>query len=160
MDLGRVGIYGVSGGGYASAAALLRYPDFFKVAVSTAGNHDNRSFNMHWMEKYTGLLTRDTIGKTDNFANQANVNLAANLRGKLFLMHGDMDDNVSPANTLRLADALIKAGKTFDMLIVPDANHRMYLLPYVHRVQWDYFVRHLRHEEPPADYIVGGPPPP
>ena len=128
--------------------------------MSTAGNHDNRSYNMHWGEKYTGVLTRDTIRKTDNFESQANLTMAANLRGKLFLIHGDMDDNVSPVNTLRLADALIKAGKTFEMLIVPDAGHMMYLLPYVHRVHWDYFVRHLRKEEPPSDYVVGGPPTP
>ncbi len=158
MDLTRVGIYGISGGGFASADAILRYPDFFKVAVATSGNHDNRSYNTHWGEKYTGVLVRDTVNKTDNFDSQANVNLVKHLRGKLFLLHGDMDDNVSPANTLRLADALIKAGKTFDMLLIPDANHRMYLLPYVHRVHWDYFVRHLRHEEPPADYVVRGPP--
>ncbi|MEP6494259.1 MAG: DPP IV N-terminal domain-containing protein [bacterium] len=160
MDLTRVGIYGISGGGFASTDAILRYPEFFKVAVSTSGNHDNRSYNMHWGEKYTGVLARDTLRKTDTFDSQANLNMAANLRGKLFLIHGDMDDNVSPANTLRLVDALIKAGKTFDMLIVPDAGHMMYYLPYVHRVQWDYFVRHLRHEEPPSDYVVGGPPPP
>ncbi len=160
MDLSRVGIYGISGGGFASTDAILRYPDFFKVAVSTSGNHDNRSYNMHWGEKYTGVLVRDTVRKTDNFESQANLTMAANLRGKLFLIHGDMDDNVSPVNTLRLADALIKAGKTFDMMIVPDAGHMMYFLPYVHRMHWDYFVRHLRHEEPPAQYIVGGPPQP
>ena len=160
MDLSRVGIYGISGGGFASTDAILRYPEFFKVAVSTSGNHDNRSYNMHWGEKYTGVLTRDTVRKTDSFESQANLNMAANLRGKLFLIHGDMDDNVSPVNTLRLADALIKAGKTFDMLIVPDAGHMMYYLPYVHRVHWDYFVRNLRHEEPPADYVIKGPPRP
>lgn len=158
MDLNRVGIYGISGGGFASTDAILRYPDFFKVAVSTAGNHDNRSYNMHWGEKYTGVLVRDTIRKTDNFESQANLTMAANLRGKLFLIHGDMDDNVSPVNTLRLADALIKAGKVFDMMIIPDAGHMMYFMPYVHRLHWDYFVRHLRGEEPPAQYIVGGPP--
>jgi dipeptidyl aminopeptidase/acylaminoacyl peptidase len=158
MDLTRVGIYGISGGGFASADAILRYPDFFKVAVSSSGNHDNRTYNMHWGEKYTGVLVRDTVHKTDNFDSQANVNLAANLRGKLFLIHGDMDDNVSPINTLRLADGLIKAGKTFDMLIIPDAGHMLYNMPYVHRVMWDYFVRNLRHEEPPASYVLGGPP--
>jgi len=160
MDLTRVGIYGISGGGFASTDAILRYPEFFKVAVSTSGNHDNRSYNMHWGEKYTGVLTRDTVRKTDNFESQSNPAMAANLRGKLFLIHGDMDDNVSPVNTLRLADALIKAGKTFDMLIVPDAGHMMYYIPYVHRVHWDYFVRNLRHEEPPADYVIKGPPAP
>lgn len=158
MDLTRVGIYGISGGGFASTDAILRYPDFFKVAVSTAGNHDNRSYNMHWGEKYTGVLVRDTLRKTDNFDSQANLNMAANLRGKLLLIHGDMDDNVSPANTLRLADALIKAGKVFNMMIIPDGGHMLYSMPYVHRLHWDYFVRHLKGEEPPAQYIIGGPP--
>lgn len=158
MDLTRVGIYGISGGGFASTDAILRYPDFFKVAVSTAGNHDNRSYNMHWGEKYTGVLVRDTLRKTDNFDSQANLNMAANLRGKLLLIHGDMDDNVSPVNTLRLADALIKAGKVFNMMIIPDGGHMLYSMPYVHRLHWDYFVRHLKGEEPPAQYIIGGPP--
>jgi dipeptidyl aminopeptidase/acylaminoacyl peptidase len=158
MDLTRVGIYGISGGGFASTDAILRHPDFFHVAVSTAGNHDNRGYNMHWGEKYTGVLTRDTLRDTDNFESQANLRMAANLRGKLLLIHGDMDDNVSPAHTLRLADALIKAGKTFDMLIIPDEGHMVYQNPYVHRVHWDYFVRHLRNEEPPADFVIQGPP--
>ena len=151
MDLTRVGIYGISGGGFASTDAILRYPEFFKVAVSTSGNHDNRSYNMHWGEKYTGVLTRDTVRKTDNFESQSNPAMAANLRGKLFLIHGDMDDNVSPVNTLRLRDALIKAGKTFDMLIVPDAGHMMYYLPYVHRVHWD-----LLRAQPAARGAAGG----
>lgn len=158
MDLTRVGIYGISGGGFASTDAILRHPDFYKVAVSASGNHDNRSYNMHWGEKYTGVLVRDTLRKTDNFESQSNMSLAANLRGKLFLIHGDMDDNVSPAETMRMADALIKAGKTFDMLMIPDQGHMLYFMPYVHRVMWDYFVRNLRHEEPPVDYVLGGPP--
>jgi dipeptidyl aminopeptidase/acylaminoacyl peptidase len=158
MDLTRVGIYGISGGGFASTDAILRHPDFFHVAVSTAGNHDNRSYNMHWGEKYTGVLVRDTLRKTDNFESQANLTMAANLRGKLLLIHGDMDDNVSPVNTLRLADALIKAGKVFDMMIIPDGGHMMYFMPYVHRLHWDYFVRHLRGEEPPSQYVIAGPP--
>ena len=158
MDLTRVGIYGISGGGFASTDAILRHPDFFHVAVSTAGNHDNRGYNMHWGEKYTGVLVRDTVRKTDNFESQANLMLAANLRGKLLLIHGDMDDNVSPAHTLRLADALIKAGKTFDMMIIPDEGHMVYENPYVHRLHWDYFVRHLRGEEPPAQYVLSRPP--
>ena len=134
MDLTRVGIYGISGGGFASTDAILRYPEFYKVAISSSGNHDNRSYNMHWGEKYTGVRVTDTLRKTDNFESQANLNLVPNLTGKLFLIHGDMDDNVNPTNTLRLVDALVKAGKTFDMLILPDKGHMMYYLPYVHRV--------------------------
>src|SRR5205823_14756768 len=96
------------------------YPDFFKVAVSTSGNHDNRSYNIYWAEKYQGLLVRDTLKQTDNFEGSANKTLAGRLKGKLLLMHGDMDDNVHPAMTLQVVDALIKANKSFDMLILPD----------------------------------------
>lgn len=108
----------------------------------------------------TGVRVTDTLRKTDNFESHANLNLVPNLKGKLFLIHGDMDDNVNPTNTLRLVDALVKAGKTFDMLILPDKGHMLYNEPYVHRVMWDYFVRNLRHEEPPADFILHGPPSP
>jgi dipeptidyl-peptidase 4 len=87
-------------------------PDFFKVAVSTAGNHDNRSYGSYWAEQYQGLLERDTVRNTDNYMNQVNAELAGNLKGKLFLMHGDMDDNVHPAMTIQVVDALIKANKT------------------------------------------------
>jgi dipeptidyl-peptidase 4 len=160
MDLDRVGIYGISGGGFASTDAILRYPDFYKVAISSSGNHDNRTYSAHWGEKYQGPLVRDTARKTDNFDSQSNMNLAGNLRGKLFLIHGDMDNNVYPAQTLRLADALIKAGKSFDMLIIPDGGHMLYEMPYVHRVMWDYFVRHLLKQEPPVDYKLAGPPVP
>ena len=92
-----MGIFGHSGGGFASTDAMLRYPDFFKVAVSSSGNHDNRSYNIYWAEKYQGLMTRDTLRKSDNFAASANKTYASNLRGHLLLMHGDVDDNVHPA---------------------------------------------------------------
>jgi dipeptidyl aminopeptidase/acylaminoacyl peptidase len=156
MDLDRVGIYGHSGGGFASAAAILRYPDFFKVAVSTAGNHDNRSYNIYWAEKYQGLLVRDTLRKTDNFEASANKTYAGNLKGKLFLMHGDMDDNVHPAMTIQLVDALIKANRDFDFLLLPDRAHGLNE-PYVIRKRWDYFVRHLLSQEPPANYEITRP---
>ena len=149
IDIERVGIYGHSGGGFASTDAILRYPEFFKVAVSGAGNHDNRTYGFFWGEKYQGLLRRTPDGK-DNYEASANYTLANNLRGKLLLMHGDMDNNVHPANTLRVVDALIKANKNFDMLIVPDAGHG--LPAYTIRKQWDYFVRHLLGLEPPENY--------
>jgi dipeptidyl aminopeptidase/acylaminoacyl peptidase len=149
MDLERVGIFGHSGGGFASTDAILRYPEFFKVAVSGAGNHDNRTYGFFWGEKYQGLLRKTPDGK-DNYEASANYTLAGNLKGKLLLMHGDMDNNVHPANTLRVVDALIKANKDFDMLIVPDAAHG--LPDYTIRKQWDYFVRHLLGVEPPAGY--------
>lgn len=156
IDLDRVGIYGHSGGGFASTAAILRYPDFFKVAVSTAGNHDNRSYNIYWAEKYQGLLVRDTLRKTDNFEASATKTYANNLKGKLLLMHGDMDDNVHPAMTIQLVDALIKANKDFDFLLLPDRAHGLNE-PYVIRKRWDYFVRHLLGQEPPANYEITRP---
>jgi dipeptidyl aminopeptidase/acylaminoacyl peptidase len=154
LDLDRVGIYGHSGGGFASTDALLRYPDFYKVAVSTSGNHDNRTYYSGWGERFQGLLVRDTLRKTDNYAAAANKTYASALKGKLFLIHGDMDDNVHPAHTIALVDALIKANKSFDFLIVPDADHQLTHNPYVIRRTWDYFVRNLQGREPPADYGI------
>jgi dipeptidyl-peptidase 4 len=156
IDLDRVGIYGHSGGGFASTDAILRHPDFFHVAVSTAGNHDNRSYNIYWAEKYQGLLERDTLRGTDSYENQVNALLAENLRGKLLLVHGDMDDNVHPAMTLQVANALIAANKDFDLLIVPDRAHGLDE-PYVIRRRWDYFVRHLLGLEPPREFEIRRP---
>jgi dipeptidyl aminopeptidase/acylaminoacyl peptidase len=157
IDIDRVGIYGHSGGGFASTDAILRYPDFFKVAVSGAGNHDQRTYGFFWGEKYQGLLTKDAGTGKDNYEASANYTLAGNLKGKLLLMHGDMDNNVHPANTLRVVDALIKANKDFDLLIVPDAAHG--LPDYTIRKQWDYFVRNLLGVEPPANYKMMDRPP-
>ncbi|MBN1224927.1 MAG: DPP IV N-terminal domain-containing protein [Candidatus Aminicenantes bacterium] len=149
MDLNKVGIYGHSGGGYAAARAILAYPDFYKVAVSSAGNHDARGYVADWLEKYLGLP------KDNNYQNQSNVPLAPNLKGKLLLACGDMDDNVHPAMTLQLVDALIKANKDFDFLMLPNSNHsfrphREYFI----RKTWDYFVKHLLGTEPPKDYRI------
>ena len=137
IDADRVGIFGHSGGGFASTDAILRYPDFFKVAVSGAGNHDNRSYNIYWAEKYQGLMSRDTARKTDNFEGSANKTMAKNLKGHLLLMHGDMDDNVHPANTIQVVDELIKANRSFDLVIAPDRNHGLNE-PYFIRRRWDY----------------------
>ena len=153
IDLDRVGIYGHSGGGFSSTDAILRYPDFFDVAVSTAGNHDNRSYDYTWGEKYQGLLEKDEKGG-DNFDSQANHLLAGNLKGKLLLMYGTMDDNVHPNATLLLIDELIEANKDFDVLVLPNRNHGFANEPYVVRRTWDYFVRHLRGEEPPAGFEI------
>ena len=157
IDLNRVGIYGHSGGGFASTDALLRYPDFFKVAVSSSGNHDNRTYYHGWGERFQGLLSATPRDKTDNYDAAANKSYAAQLRGKLFLIHGDMDDNVHPANTISLVDALIKANKSFDLLIVPDANHDLTQNPYVIRRTWDYFVANLLGQQPPDNYLLRGP---
>ncbi len=153
IDLDRVGIFGHSGGGFASTDAILRFPDFFKVAVSGAGNHDNRSYNIYWAEKYQGFLVRDSVKGTDNFEASANKTYAKNLQGKLLLMHGDMDDNVHPAMTIQLVDALIKANRDFDLIIAPDRAHGLNE-PYFIRRRWDYFVRHLLGAEPPKNYEI------
>ncbi|MGW8268424.1 MAG: prolyl oligopeptidase family serine peptidase, partial [Longimicrobiales bacterium] len=156
IDLDRVGIYGHSGGGFATADAMFRFPDFFKVGVSGAGNHDNRSYNIYWAEKYQGELVKDTVKGTDNFADEANKTHAANLKGKLLLMHGDMDDNVHPAMTIQVVDELIKANKDFDLIIAPNRAHGLNE-PYFVRRRWDYFVRYLLGKEPPAGYEIKRP---
>jgi dipeptidyl aminopeptidase/acylaminoacyl peptidase len=146
MDIGRVGIWGHSGGGYAAADAMFRYPDFFKVGVSEAGNHDNRDYEDDWAEKWQGLL----IG--NNYDNQANQLAARNLKGKLLLVHGTMDSNVPPDNTMLVVNALIDANKDFDLLMLPNRNHGFGNEPYMVRRRWDYFVRNLLGVEPPKEY--------
>jgi len=146
IDLDRVGIWGHSGGGYAAADAMFRYPDFFKVGISEAGNHDNRDYEDDWAEKWQGLL------KNDNYDNQANQLVAKNLKGKLLLVHGTMDSNVPPYNTLLVVDALIRANKDFDLLMLPNRNHGFANEPYMVRRRWDYFVRNLMGVEPPKEY--------
>ena len=155
MDLARVGIYGHSGGGFSGTDAILRYPDVFKVAVSGAGNHDQRGYHFPWGEKYHGLLEKK--GDGTNYDSQANQNLAANLKGKLLLTYGTLDDNVHPDMTLAVIDALIKANKKFDVFVYPNRNHGYAGEPYVIRQTWDYFVKHLRGEEPPEDYVMRQP---
>ncbi|MCA9738516.1 MAG: prolyl oligopeptidase family serine peptidase, partial [Gemmatimonadetes bacterium] len=156
IDLDRVGIYGHSGGGFATTDAMFRFPDFFKVGVAGAGNHDNRSYNIYWAEKYQGELVRDTVKGTDNFEEEANKSHAANLKGKLLLMHGDMDDNVHPAMTIQVVDELIKANKDFDLIIAPNRAHGLNE-PYFVRRRWDFFVEHLLGQEPPAGYEIKRP---
>jgi dipeptidyl aminopeptidase/acylaminoacyl peptidase len=152
IDLDRVGIWGHSGGGYASLDAMLRYPDFFKVAVSESGNHDNREYEDDWGEKWQGLLERKADG-TSSYDSQANQNLAKNLKGKLMLVHGTMDDNVPPYNTLLVVSELVKANKDFDLLLLPNRAHGYGPdSQYAMRRRWDYFVRNLLGAEPPAAY--------
>jgi dipeptidyl-peptidase 4 len=151
IDLDRVGIYGHSGGGYSSADAILRYPDVFKVAVSQAGNHDNRIYEDDWGEKWQGLLERRPNGTT-NYDNQANQLLAQNLKGKLLIAWGTMDDNVPPNNSLVLINELIRHNKDFDVIPFPNRRHGFGNEPYMMRRRWDYFVRHLLGAEPPSEY--------
>jgi dipeptidyl-peptidase 4 len=152
-----VGIYGHSGGGFATAAALLRHPDFFHVGVAGAGNHDNRGYTFYWGEKYHGPWKRlDGEDGTDTYANQANHLLADNLEGKLLLSYGTMDVNVHPNMTLLLIDALIAANKDFDVMVMPNRGHGFSGENYNIRRTWDYFVRHLLGAEPPREYRIGG----
>lgn len=125
MDINKVGIHGHSGGGFMSTAAILSYPDFYKVAVSCAGNHDNNIYNRWWSETHHGV--KETVTEAGdtvfNYSIKTNPELARNLKGRLLLVHGDMDDNVHPANTIRVAEALIRANKRFEMLYLPNQRH-------------------------------------
>jgi dipeptidyl aminopeptidase/acylaminoacyl peptidase len=157
IDIDRAGIYGHSGGGYATADAMFRYPDFFKVGISESGNHDNREYEDDWGERYQGLLVRQENGKT-NYDDQANQNIAKNLKGHLLLAHGTLDDNVPPYNTLLVVDALIKANKDFDLLMLPNQRHGYGTASnYMTRRRWDYFIRYLLGATPPANYELRPP---
>ena len=156
IDIDRAGIWGHSGGGFAAAGAMFRYPDFFKVGISEAGNHDNRVYEDDWAEKWQGLLTKNSDGTT-NYDNQANQLVAKNLKGKLLIAHGTMDANVPPNNTLLVVDALIKANKDFDLLMLPNRGHGFGGEPYMVRRRWDFFVRWLMGAEPPAGYELKPP---
>jgi dipeptidyl-peptidase 4 len=145
LDINRVGIWGHSGGGFMSAAAMLVYPDFFKVAWSESGNHENNIYNNTWSEKNHGIKEVEKDGKiTFEFSIEKNSELAKNLKGHLMLVTGDIDNNVHPANTYRMADALIKANKRFDFLIIPGKRHAYADAgPYINQRRADYFCRYL-----------------
>jgi len=151
IDTNKVGIWGHSGGGFATAAAMFRYPDFFKVGIAESGNHDNRNYEDDWGERYNGLA------ENVDYEAQANQTYAKNLKGKLLLAHGMMDNNVPPSNTMLVADALIKANKDFDLLLFPNSAHGFGQFgPYMMRRRWDYFVKHLLNVEPPKEYNLRG----
>ncbi|HSJ64203.1 MAG TPA: DPP IV N-terminal domain-containing protein [Gemmatimonadaceae bacterium] len=180
IDVRRVGIYGHSGGGFLTAAAMLQppYNDFFKVGVSSAGNHDNNIYNQNWSEQHHGLRlvaqrgdsartrgrratagsgdgngggaagTADSLASEDSLRFEikvpTNAELAGNLKGKLLLVHGDMDNNVHPGNTIRLVNALIKANKRFDMMMLPGKAHGFAdMQPYFTQMMFEYFAEHL-----------------
>ena len=200
IDIDRVGIYGHSGGGFMTAAAMMKppYNDFFKVGVASAGNHDNNIYNSNWSERYHGLKEVEVEekkategvrragrargqGRTVRTTNEAqdkkktqdkkakaqdkkkkfeikvptNAELAANLKGHLLLVHGEIDNNVHPANTMRLVDALIKANKRFDLLIIPGARHGFgRAQKYFQHRMWEHFAEHLLgHNEAGADIL-------
>jgi dipeptidyl aminopeptidase/acylaminoacyl peptidase len=170
IDLTRVGMWGHSGGGNATADAMFRYPAFFKVGWAESGNHDNRNYENDWGEMYQGLLVSrknghgngrnggQHDGQTDyetNYDNQANELLASRLVGHLMLTYGTLDDNVPPESTLLVVQALIKANRNFDMIAIPNARHAyLYATPYITRRRWDYFVRYLAGEVPPENYAL------
>ncbi len=199
IDIDRVGIYGHSGGGFMTAAALLQppYNDFFKVGVSSSGNHDNNVYNQNWSEQYHGLRevpaprTNAIAGSNTAAAAEsqlegvqggaaigsgtmsatvsadpdpdpkftikvpANHELAANLKGRLLLVHGDMDNNVHPAGTVRLVDALIKANKRFDLMLLPGKPHGYGdMQPYFNQLMAEYFAEHLLGDYYRANAIV------
>jgi dipeptidyl aminopeptidase/acylaminoacyl peptidase len=156
IDIDKTAMWGHSGGGFITADALLRAPynDFFKVGIAESGNHDQRQYEDDWGERYQGALVKNADG-TDNYAAEATQNHAAGLKGHLYLIHGGMDNNVPPYNTYLVADALIKANKEFDMLIIPNAGHGFGPAGnYVMVQRWNYFVRHLLGAEPPRNYVV------
>ncbi|WP_331730548.1 S9 family peptidase (plasmid) [Streptomyces sp. NBC_00048] len=145
MDLDRVGTFGHSGGGFAAARALLDFPEVYKAGVALSGSHDARHFNLGFVETYDGA------DNPEAWARASNVDLADRLAGKLLLIHGEMDDQVHPDHTLRLADRLIAADKDFELLIVPGAEHTLLdCLAYVRGRSWDFLVRELTGTQPPA----------
>jgi dipeptidyl aminopeptidase/acylaminoacyl peptidase len=144
IDASRVGITGFSGGGYMTASAMLRFPDFYKVGIAGSGNHDQRLFWNTWGERYEGYPVQD------RYAQQANQTYANNLKGKLLLIHGLLDTGVHPSNVFQLEQALVDANKDFDMLLFPRDHHDM--PGYGTRRLWDYFVTNLAGETPPREF--------
>jgi len=157
IDLTRAGIWGHSGGGFATTTAMFRFPDFFKAGIAESGNHDQRVNEDDWGERYQGLVVRNADG-TDSYDAEANQNFAKNLKGHLLLAHGTMDTNVPPYQTMLIADALIKANKDFDLLMLPNQNHGYGTASaYMMRRRWDFFVRWLQGVEPPKEYQMQQP---
>ncbi len=150
IDIDHVGIFGTSAGGYGAAHGMLAFPEFYKVCVSISGDHDARLDKAWWNELYQGYPVQD------DYVAQSNVTMADKLKGHLLLVHGDIDDNVHPVETMRFADALMKANKNFDMLFVPNmyhgesGPHAAYLI----RRRWDYFVQYLLGVTPPKDFVL------
>ena len=156
IDLDRVGIWGHSGGGFMTAAALFGYPDFFKVGISESGNHDNSIYNRWWSEKHDGVKEVDKDGKTTfEYDIDKNQDIAKNLKGHLLLITGDIDNNVHPSNTYRVIDALIKANKRFDFILLPGQRHGFGTMSdYVFWRRIDYFAEHLLGAAPSGTDMV------
>ncbi|MGB7284705.1 MAG: DPP IV N-terminal domain-containing protein [Candidatus Acidiferrum sp.] len=150
LDLTRLGIYGHSGGGFATVRAMLMYPDFYKVGVASSGEQDMRGYLAGWGEKYQGPLESGDYVEASNPA----LALTANLEGKLLIAWGDMDDNVPPSLEIQLIHSLIKANRDFDTLVLPNRNHSLSNDPYFIRRRWDYLVKNLMGKEPPRGYEI------
>jgi dipeptidyl aminopeptidase/acylaminoacyl peptidase len=149
IDADRVGIYGHSAGGYDATRALLLFPDFYKVGVSSAGDHDQRMEKVWWPELYQGFPV-DT-----QYHNQSNVTNASKLKGHLMLVTGDQDNNVNPSATFKLAGELTKANKDFELIVLPNDNHgTCYWNKYFIRKRWDFFVKNLLGVEHPKEYKI------
>ena len=153
IDLARVGMWGHSGGGNATVATMLHFPDFIKVGIAESGNHENRNYEDDWDEKWVGLLKTNADGTT-NYDSQANASFAGNLKGKLMLAHGMLDDNVPVSITMLLIDALEKANKDFELVIFPQAHHGYGPVAgaYMMRRRWDYFITELMKATPPHEF--------
>ena len=163
IDATRVGIFGHSGGGFMATAAICTYPDFYKAAVSAAGNHDNYIYNKWFTETHNGATEEKKVVKdsvngdrteyTYKFRVNTNIDLAKNYKKGLLLVTGDMDDNVHPAHTYRMIDALIKAGKNFDMLVLPGQDHGFSGAAelFFERKLWAHFAKYLLGDSS-ADY--------
>jgi dipeptidyl aminopeptidase/acylaminoacyl peptidase len=152
MDVDRVGIFGTSAGGYGAAHAMLVFPEFYKVGVTISGDQDARLDKTWWNELYQGYPVQD------DYVAQSNVTMADHLAGHLLIEHGDVDDNVHPAGSMRFVDALMKANKSFDMLFVPNMAHGE-RTNYLARRRWDYFVQNLLGVTPPVNFEIKSPEP-
>ena len=152
LDLHRVGAYGHSAGGYDAARALLKYGEVYKVAVSSAGNHDHRMSKAWWPEMWMGMPDEG-----DQYDSNSNMALAGNLVGKLLLVTGDLDNNVNPANSFRLAGAIQAANRDVDLLLLANKDHDLREDRYFTRRRWDYFVQHLAGKTPPAHFALSVP---
>ena len=143
-----MGIFGHSAGGYDAAHALLQFPDFYKVAVASSADHDHRMEKAWWPEMYMGWPVDSA------YHQQSNITMAANLKGKLLLVHGGLDDNVNPSATFKLAESLVNADKQFDLMILPGQRHGYggAALNYFRKLRWNYFVEHLLGAKPIWDF--------
>jgi len=148
IDTTRIGIYGHSAGGYDAARAILLKPNFFKAALAASGDYNLRVAKAWWPELYMGY----PVGP--DYANQNDVKIASNLKGKLLLVHGDMDTNVHPAEIYRMANALEKAQKDFQMMIIPNYSHGITHNPFYVKLKWNFFVKNLMGAEPPANFKI------